>query len=271
MLLQGVSASRGAGRRSTLRDLSHTVRFGRRYASRRFANRYDEGKRFEDHTGAFVATLESIVAIDGADVADIGTGTGQVARKLAPRARSVHGFDASSCMVAYARRVCAREVGRANLAFAVASADSVPLPDASIDLVIFPWSMLSIVAPGFPDAWRPLLDRALGEAARIARTTGTVVVAETTSLMGELPWGEVWHPGRRALLEELERHYGFTKTLYANDWDFLSRRNMLRYGELWFKRDTLLDALAEGSTILRECSGLYYARVSDLIGRRATR
>lgn len=65
-----------------------------------------------------------------ATVADIGTGTGFVAAKLAMQATNVYGFDASVEMLAVAARNLEKFT---NVELKQASGNSIPLPDATLD------------------------------------------------------------------------------------------------------------------------------------------
>lgn len=211
-----------------------------------------------------VQALESVVNIDGADVADIGCGTGQLAKRIGARVNSYHGFDLSAAMIEAARRnsgtaASAASVGR--IRFEVADAFAIPLPDSAVDLTVYPWSMTSIVAPGWPEHWRERLEEALAEAHRMTRPGGALAVIETASLAGELPWGEVWHPIRRAFLSELERVHCFDRVLFANDWEFRTRGNARRYAPLWFDRRTINTMLRARCTLLTECSGIWWREV----------
>jgi len=65
-------------------------------------------------------------------VADIGAGTGFLAAGLAPKVRQVHVIDASSEMIAAARKNLGQYT---NVEFHIADGLSLPLPDASLDAV----------------------------------------------------------------------------------------------------------------------------------------
>jgi arsenite methyltransferase len=67
---------------------------------------------------------------EGAVVADIGTGTGFVAAGLAPHAAKVYGFDANEEMLKVAKKNLA---SFQNIELRVATGDSIPLPDHSVD------------------------------------------------------------------------------------------------------------------------------------------
>lgn len=252
-----------------IRRLLQRIRYGKRYASRRFARSYDLGKRFEDYQANLVSTLEGIAGIDGAVVADIGTGTGQVARRVADRAACVRGFDVAPAMIRFAGEACRRQSRLRPITFDVADAVELPVEDASVDIAIYPWSLTSILAPGWPFGWRGLLNAALSEADRIVRAGGTIAVIETANVLGELPWGHIWHPMRREFLSTLESELGFRKVLFANDWDFETVRNLRRFAGLWFAPDTIRSLTRSGKTVLEECAGIWWRSAPTLRARRA--
>ena len=98
-------------------------------------------------------------------VADVGTGTGFVARGLAPRVGRVLGFDQAPEMLEIARRNLA-DVG--NVEFIEAPGDDLPLPDGTLDAVFA--NMYLHHAPD-PAA-------AIAEMARVLKPGGTLVVTD---------------------------------------------------------------------------------------------
>ena len=255
-----MSLSRLSGSASRLLS---DLRFGRRYQGLRFARRYDRGKGFEDHEANLIRLLEGRFALDGAIVVDIGTGTGQMAKRVGSRVGHFYGFDVSSSMISVAMAWRRSHALGSAITFGVAAATEIPLPDQTADIVIYPWSMNSIIAPHWEGDWQGALGQVLGEATRLCREGGSIVVVETASLMGELPWGEIWHPIRRGFLAALEQRHGFRSTLFANDWNFRTARNARRYAELWFTPETVRQVLRSGTTVLHECAGIWYTKVSS--------
>ena len=80
------------------------------YASERDCARYDALCSRQDHAGNTLAELLSVVAGDNMaslHVVDVGTGTGKLARLLAPHVQSVSAFDRSDDMITAARAATA--------------------------------------------------------------------------------------------------------------------------------------------------------------------
>ena len=243
--------------RPGLRSALDAVRYGRRYASARFARNYEAGKSFEGYRGGLLEALGSVTDLRGRAVADIGTGTGQLPSRLAGTCGRVYGIDPSPEMI---RLASALRAGEGNLSFAVGGARNLPLPDATVDVAVFSWSLLSILSPHREDDWRAVLDEALSEAGRVLRPGGAVAAIETLNVDGELPPDRAWHPFRREFLRHLEDDLGFSRTLFANDWDFRTTGNLRRYGPIWFSRKTVRKLLREDRTALPESAGVWWRR-----------
>ena len=103
--------------------------------------------------------------LPGAVVADVGTGTGFVARGLAPKAKRVIGIDESSEMLDIARRNL-RDLP--NVEFIEAPGERIPLPDGSLDAVFT--NMYLHHAPN-PAA-------AVAELVRVLKPGGTLAVID---------------------------------------------------------------------------------------------
>ncbi len=122
---------------------------------------------------AFVAMTDrylDAIDIDGLDsVLELGCGTGVVARSIASRpdfAGSVVGSDYSAQLIEVARRLAEREGVADTVRFEVEDAQDTRQPSNAFDAVI-----LHTVVSHLPQP--PL---AIGEAARVATASGTVVV-----------------------------------------------------------------------------------------------
>ncbi|MFR9771131.1 class I SAM-dependent methyltransferase [Nocardia sp. SC052] len=104
----------------------------------------------------------------GAEVVDVGCGPGDLARVLARRVGRVTGVDPSPQMIDYAT---ARSHDLANCRFEVGTAQDLPLPDASADLVTSTFAMHHIPASHRADA--------IAQMFRVLRPGGRLLLADT--------------------------------------------------------------------------------------------
>ena len=81
--------------------------------------------------------MESLADWSGRDVLDLGCGSGFHLPRFAATARTVTGVEPHADLLALARR---RTTSLANVTVAAGTAQSVPLPDASVDVVHARWA-----------------------------------------------------------------------------------------------------------------------------------
>jgi SAM-dependent methyltransferase len=113
-----------------------------------------------------LAVLEGLLAPAGRDVLDVGCGPGQLVRALAALGARPIGLEISEQQLAPARAAD----GGSGARYLVGRAEALPLPDASLDVVVFMRSLHHVpVAEQFA---------ALNEARRVVRSGGQVYVAE---------------------------------------------------------------------------------------------
>lgn len=110
--------------------------------------------------------LDALVAVEGSRIADVGCGDGALVRALARRGAAMIGIeiDARALAPALAAPTVATE------RYLEGRAEALPLDDASIDIAIFFNSLHHVPVD--------LLDAALGEAARVLVSGGTLFVVE---------------------------------------------------------------------------------------------
>jgi SAM-dependent methyltransferase len=107
--------------------------------------------------------LQRLVELEGRDVLDVGCGSGALVRELESRGARPIGLEISEGQLGDAR---SRGVGR----FVVGRAQALPLPDGSLDAVLFMRSLHHVP----PDA----MMSALADARRVLRPGGVIYVAE---------------------------------------------------------------------------------------------
>lgn len=115
----------------------------------------------------------------GADVLDIGCGTGAVSRAVAglPGVGLVTGVDPSPVFLDRARQLA---TGIDNLSFAESDGRSLPYADSSFDLLLFHTTLSHVPGP----------ELALAEAHRVLRPAGTVAVFDGNYTTTTLASGE---------------------------------------------------------------------------------
>jgi ubiquinone/menaquinone biosynthesis C-methylase UbiE len=111
---------------------------------------------------AYVAALLGDVP-PGATVLEVGAGTGYITAIVAALGYQVLGFDLSEAMLARARTTLARQGLDQRVRLWQGDAESVNLPDASVDAVISRWVLWTLPDPR----------AALAEAARLLKPGGT--------------------------------------------------------------------------------------------------
>jgi ArsR family transcriptional regulator len=115
------------------------------------------------------ALLEMIPPAEIGLMLDIGTGTGALLERLAPRVSAALGIDASRAMLALARTRLARP-GLEHCSVRLCDMYRLPLPDGGFDLVVMQMVLHYAEDP----------QGALAEAARMLRPGGRLVVVDLT-------------------------------------------------------------------------------------------
>jgi ArsR family transcriptional regulator len=137
------------------------------------------------------------------DIADLGAGEGLVSQLLAHRARQVWCIDNSPRMVEVGTDL-AKKNGLNNLVYKLGDIESVPLPDASVDL--------AILSQALHHAQHP--QHAVNEAARILRPGGQVLIldlAEHAFAKARELYADVWLGFKESALHGFMKKAGLTK------------------------------------------------------------
>ncbi|MFD1934629.1 MULTISPECIES: class I SAM-dependent methyltransferase [Nonomuraea] len=132
---------------------------------------YELENRAVDPEGVANAAMSAIRPWDGATVLDIGCGTGYHLPLLAASAAQVIGVEPHGDLVGLARRRCS---GLANVSVHAATAQALPLPDASVDVVVARWAYF----------FGPGCEPGLRELSRVVRRGGAAFVIDLDASRG---------------------------------------------------------------------------------------
>lgn len=218
-------------------------------------DRYEALISREDYQGNILRAIDTILKVDGLDILDLGAGTGRLTLLLAPRAGSIHSFDASSEML----RVCRERLaasGLANWQVDVADHRRLPVPDQSADLAVSGWSV-SYLAVWNQENGTAELDTWLDEMKRVLRSGGTIILFESLGTGNEAP----------VRLEHVESTYqwldahGFESKWIRTDYRFQSVEEAAELAGFFFGEEMAEQIRRDGSTILPECTGVWWRKV----------
>ncbi|MDT7647792.1 MAG: hypothetical protein QOC75_4792 [Pseudonocardiales bacterium] len=176
---------------------------------------YEQENRAQDVTGAIWAALREAIDWAGADVIDIGCGTGFHLPMFAATARAVVGVEPHPPLVRRARDRVAELPG---VRVVEAGAEQVPLPDASADLVHARTAYF----------FGPGCEPGLVEADRLLRTNGLLAIVDLD--VSRPPYGDwlradVPHYDPAAVERFFDRQ-GFALRRVDTEWRFPDRASL---------------------------------------------
>ena len=174
---------------------------------------YDRLVSAEDCDGRLLPAILSAAGLEDAELLDVGTGTGRVARLLEPHVRSVTASDAAPAMLGVARR----RLPSARLANADARA--LPWRTGTFDVVTAGW-VFGHLTFWNTQKWPREIGRALDELRRVVRPGGAIVILETmgTGVTEPAPPD----PALQRYYEWLEKERGFDRQVVRTDFGFES-------------------------------------------------
>jgi ubiquinone/menaquinone biosynthesis C-methylase UbiE len=218
-------------------------------------DRYEALISREDYQGTILSAIAEILIVDGLDVLDLGAGTGRLTLLLAPRAGSIHSFDASAEML----RVCRERLvasGLANWQVDVADHRRLPVPDHSADLAVSGWSV-SYLAVWNQENGTAELDTWLDEMKRVLRSGGTIILFESLGTGNETP---IRLEHVESTYQWLEAH-GFESKWIRTDYRFESVDEAAELAGFFFGEEMAEQIRRNGSVILPECTGVWWRKV----------
>jgi ubiquinone/menaquinone biosynthesis C-methylase UbiE len=216
------------------------------------AEEYDALISAEDADGALARALCSIPHIDGGVIADVGAGTGRIARTIGSRASKMHLIDRARPMLDVARR---RLLALGNVDFTIHHADAraLPLPSATCDVAIAGW-VFGHFRHWMPEGWRSEVDAALSEMRRVVRETGTIIIIETLGTGHMTPRK---HEALDEYFDHLERTHGFARAWIRTDYEFADVETAARVCGSFFGDALATRIRAEGWARVPECTAIF--------------
>jgi SAM-dependent methyltransferase len=195
---------------------------------------YELENRAFDRDGVLEATMTGIAEWDSRDVLDLGCGTGFHLPRFAAKAARVYGVEPHPALLRLAAR---RTRSLANVTLLPGTAQAVPLPDASVDVVHVRWAYF----------FGPGCEPGLRELARVVRRGGTAFVIDndaTRSTFGR--WFRRGYPDvDPASVERFWSAQGWTRTPLDLGWAFDSRADLEAVVRIEFTPDVADAILAE--------------------------
>jgi ubiquinone/menaquinone biosynthesis C-methylase UbiE len=217
------------------------------------AEQYDELVRCEDRDGNLLPAIQAIAQLAGADVVELGAGSGRVTALLTPHVRFIRAYDASAPMLEVARRRLT-QLGTTNWQLAIADNASVPVADNSVQLAIAGWTF-GHQTVWHETSWREPIERALREMLRVLAPGGTAIVIETLGTGHVTPFDPPAPLARYYAL--LEAELQFVRTWIRTDYEFPSSADAERLVGFFFGEAAGRAVAESGQHVLPECTGLW--------------
>ncbi|MCP4542738.1 MAG: class I SAM-dependent methyltransferase [Chloroflexi bacterium] len=217
---------------------------------------YDQILAREDYQKNIPRALDQICPYEGADVVELGAGTGRFTCMLAPRVKTIVAFDASRHMLESAVAKLDK-LELQNWSVGIADNRHLPVGDQSADVAIAGWT-LGVFLGWLGETWRPEIELALAQMMRVLRPGGVAIIIETLGTGRETPGPP---PALAPYYAYLEKERGFHSTWIRTDFQFESRVEaevLIRF----FWGDELADKVAgSGALIVPECTGIWWLTV----------
>ncbi|MET0524951.1 MAG: class I SAM-dependent methyltransferase [Nocardioides sp.] len=195
---------------------------------------YETENRAVDPEGRLEAAMSAVADWSGRTVLDIGCGTGFHLPRFAATAASVIGVEPHADLVALARR---RTRSLAKVTVFQGTAQSLPVPDASVDVAHARWAYF----------FGPGCEPGLAELSRVVRRGGTAFVIDndpTRSTFGS--WFRRGYPEVDPVaVERFWSMHGWTRTPVDIGWSFSSRADLESVVRIEFKPEVAEAVLAE--------------------------
>ena len=216
------------------------------------ADRYEQLVYREDYQGNIPKAIKKIRDFQGADIVELGAGTGRLTRFLTQSASNVYACDLSPHMLGLARRILRAEKTPSDI-FAVADMHQVPFADASADMVIAGWSFCYLAVWG-EDNWARELETGLQEALRVLKPGGVIILLENFGTGFESPAPPPHLNDYFNFLKEK----GFQSDWFRTDYRFQSAQEAVDLSNFFFGGELAEKVEKNKWVTLPECTGILW-------------
>jgi ubiquinone/menaquinone biosynthesis C-methylase UbiE len=212
------------------------------------ADEYDRLVSAEDADGNLRDRLRAV--LPAATIADIGAGTGRIARLLAGHAERFVLVERAAPMLA----IATTRLGALRVRFESHCADAreLPLRDESVDAAVAGW-VFGHFRLWMPDGWQQEVDAALTEMDRIVVPGGPLVVIETLGTGHEQPRT---NEALDAYFAHLEAR-GFARSWLRTDYVFETAADAASVLGGFFGDAMAAQVTERGSPRVPECTGVW--------------
>jgi ubiquinone/menaquinone biosynthesis C-methylase UbiE len=224
---------------------------------RNHAHRYDRLISAEDTDQHLLPAMERLLAPEGKQILDVGTGTGRIPQLLHSKTGRCYALDLHLGMLKEQARKISPSAGRWHLV--QADLRHLPFPDNYFDGVTAGWAIGHFLSWFFED-WPAQVDGGIQEMARVTKSGGALVIIETLGTGSLEP-----APPRIRLgnyYNRLEKHWGFVRTTISTDYQFQNLDEAVDLTGFFFGEQMAAKVLQNHWVRLPEWTGIWYKQIS---------